>query len=608
MTPCTPKEGARVPWTPALAALLLWALRLAALPLFPSQDGPSHLATGRILFDCLAGREPAASFYSWRPEVLTNQLCSFLLGGLLVAGVPPPAAEAVLQLALLAPLLVAGRRLLAACGASPWALLLLLLPFGGQVLHFGYYNCLASVTLALAGWTAARRGRGRILPHVFFAAALYAHIFGAATFLCLAGAEALLDRRPERLLRWLPHLAAFALAAAGHSGGRPAWMAPVLPDFFGAQWTVRTSGGEPVLRFALLAVLGAGLLAVRRDPRPAAGAARKRLALLALPFLLASGLAPDQMEYAVGLRPRFGLVAWCLLLPALAPPARVRRLGAIALGLAVALLAAGFARDRSLARRLRAVLASWPPAPAGETVLAAFDVYEPASWFLANGFEPAFAFHPRARGLVANQRAIVFNPWIHLPDRWALEGGAVTVANHQSFFPQSPIAHVSPPRPAWRRALTYSCGRLPLAGIRGAAAAILLANLPPGWLAAHAARLPPGLAVAAAGPDWVLLATHPRPRPSAARTAPIFRRELRRFPVPWRPAGRGPRVAAPAALVEALAGTPFTVFTVDPKLHRFRPARPDEASPREGILDRRAAFSFRRFEPPAGAELWLVPR
>ncbi len=100
----------------------------------------------------------------------------------------------------------------------------------------------------------------------------------------------------------------------------------------------------------------------------------------------------------------------------------------------------------------------------------------------------------------------------------------------------------------------------------------------------------------------------PRPRPSAARSAPIFRRELRRFPVPWRPAGRGPRVAAPAALVEALAGTPFTVFTVDPKLHRFRPARPDEASPREGILDRRAAFSFRRFEPPAGAELWLVPR
>lgn len=596
-----------------LSPILLWALYLLLLPLFPSQDGPTHLMSGGILFDCLSEREPASSYYFWRSGKLTNQLCTLGLGLLQEAGLGPRLAEGLWHLLLLALLVWTWKRMIARVQAVPSSALLLLLPFMGQVLHMGFYNFLAGVHLGLLAWTFRRPGFKNPWSDLLFVLALYAHPLGAACYLGLCVFDVLIDRRFQDLWTLLPHTLVFFWVSSGNTGGKMGRTPFDFPDLLGHTWVSVTDRTAMLLSLPLLVLL---VLALRRGwARLGPAGRRRRIQLLiaaSIP-MLASGIFPDLFGAATHLRIRAAYLAWVLLLLALAPIRRseARPLLWLRQALVLALLGFNFAADRSQAQELQAFLDRMPRPVARSTVLAGYDLYQAEVLPLMGGLQSFEPLQLRHNSILDLQSRLESNPWFHILDRWAHEEGLISLNDHQAMYAHSPLGHRKAPGQSWREGLEYKCSQLPLDQLVGAADVILFAHLEQDWSKLARPRLPRDLTVQAQGEDWVSFASAGDSRPETRLASPFFASELSRLPVAW-PIPRteaGTRVHIGVKhFAEANAWFPFRVFVLDFEAKTFRPATKDEIWPTEGAYDGSATATFERIGTPAMGQLYLLPR
>ncbi|MEZ5988158.1 MAG: hypothetical protein R3F30_03370 [Planctomycetota bacterium] len=629
------------PRTWAALPLAAWALFLLAVPFLPTQDGGAHVATGSMWWDCLLGRGPASLVYELHAGMATNVLSNLLLGGLQCVGLGPRLTEALFVLLLLALLVAAWRPLLRRAGAPPWAVALVLLPFGGQVLAMGFYNFMLGVHLGLLGF--ALRGDRAFRPagDALFVLALLAHPLGAATWLGLVGGRALLralpgpwavggpvePRRQARVLvALLPHLlllywvtkvsAGEVVPDLGTTVGPDVEFARQWPDLLGAAFVPLR--GEPalpglLLRVALLALLAGRLVTCWRALPGDARRARLELALLALPPLVLSGLAPPILGPATHLRERAAYLAWLLLLPALAPvPAGGRVPRPVAGGVLVAglgipalVLPALFA----LARLQQDLLDRLPVPRRGAIVLAGFDqmtrdsllrVMQPGGVVA----EPVVPRDYRRYSVAWNRARLTFEPWLHLGYRWAHEGGAVNLNNHQAWYPHSPIRYRDPrdrPSLEFRNLLEYAARFFPVAAAGGLCDELLLMNLPEDWPTWLEPRLGASWRIDGRGPTFArLVAVDP---PGVPHGHPLLQGAIPHgaAPVPVRP-NQGPTIDAGPAR----AHRRFAAFLVAPDLRRFEDAPPDLVAPPEGRFDADGRFRFTRLAPPATGQGFLV--
>ncbi|HEY7515412.1 MAG TPA: hypothetical protein VIC87_13085, partial [Vicinamibacteria bacterium] len=160
-----------------------------AFPLFPSQDGPSHVANSWILRSLLTGGDAAlAGVYRVNLQPFPNWMSHASLAVLLTF-LGPVAAEKVLLTLFLIALPASFRYALDALRPGSRALVALVVPFAyDSSLHLGYYNrAFAAVPflLCLGFWT-RREGRLGIRGTAGLAALLTWLYFCAAVSLVLA--------------------------------------------------------------------------------------------------------------------------------------------------------------------------------------------------------------------------------------------------------------------------------------------------------------------------------------------------------------------------------------------------------------------------------------
>ncbi len=178
--------------TPERAFLLLGAalvVPLWAFPLFPSQDGPSHVANSWILLSLLTGRNrDLTAVYQISLEPFPNWFSHASLAGLLTV-LGPVAAEKVFLTAYVLAMVASFRYALAALRPESRALFGLIVPFVyDSSLHLGYYNrAFASVPFLLSlGFWIRREGRLGIWATAALAALLLWLYFCAAVSVALA--------------------------------------------------------------------------------------------------------------------------------------------------------------------------------------------------------------------------------------------------------------------------------------------------------------------------------------------------------------------------------------------------------------------------------------
>ncbi len=177
---------------PGRAVLLLVAALLVpfwAFPLFPSQDGPSHVANSWILLALLTGQHrDLTAAYELNLQPFPNWFSHGALAGLLTVLEPVP-AEKVLLSAYVLLLVLSFRYALTALRPESSALFGLIIPFvHDSSLHLGYYNrAFASIPFLLAlGFWIRRRGRLGIRGTATLAALLLWLYFCAAVSLSIA--------------------------------------------------------------------------------------------------------------------------------------------------------------------------------------------------------------------------------------------------------------------------------------------------------------------------------------------------------------------------------------------------------------------------------------
>jgi hypothetical protein len=166
---CRPNMAIGVlPRRPALQLAGLLALLLLPIwlfPVFPSQDGPSHVANASLLLDLLRGGPGAAhGLYELNLEPFPNWFTHAGLAALLTVLSPVVAEKAFLS-AFVVLFALAFRNALRALDERAGALAPLCLPLVyDRSLHLGYYNrsfALVPLLLALGLWM---RSRGRLSP------------------------------------------------------------------------------------------------------------------------------------------------------------------------------------------------------------------------------------------------------------------------------------------------------------------------------------------------------------------------------------------------------------------------------------------------------------
>ena len=434
--------AARIVARPAEAiGLLVVAAFLAplwAFSVFPSQDGPSHVANARILLSLLTGRGGEwASIYRVNLEPFPNWFTHASLAGLLsVLG--PVAAEKLFLTAYVLALVASFRFALSVLRPEAAALFGVVLPFVyDEALHLGYYNRgFASVPLLLVlGFWIRRRGRlggrgtavlGMLLLWLYFcaAAALLVTLLSLASLLVAVT----LDERGRGLPDWtlslrrrllglgaaslapLVLLARFqTLQSGGIAGAGPGGLER-LRGLLTLEWLVSLDAREIWLSTALAAALAVVLLAT-----VAARGARLHWhdALLVAAALCTVGYFWAPSVRVAGTGPwggsghdRLALYVPLLLLLWLGAQPLSRRLRRLLLvstiGVSLGLLAVRLPRYAELDAHLREYLSIGPWLPEGATLLplgfahqGRFDDGRPiaertwpfrhaASWFVAS--------------------------------------------------------------------------------------------------------------------------------------------------------------------------------------------------------------------------------
>ncbi len=438
-----------------LLVVAAYLLPFWAFAVFPSQDGPSHVANARILLALLTGGGGEwASIYRVNLEPFPNWFTHASLAGLQgVLG--PVTAEKVFLSAYLLALVASFRFALQALRPGTAGLFVLVLPFASDAaLHLGYYNrAFAAVPLLLALGVWIRRGGrlgargtavlGLLLLWLFFCAAigLLVALLGLLVLLIAVTLDergrGVPDRRRAlrgRLLGLtvaslapLLLLARFQMREAEGVAGPGPGAIERLRGLVTLEWLVALDVREIWLSTALALVLGVVLLAIlaRRGaklrPHDAllATAALGTVAYLWAPAVHMEGHGPWGGPSHDRLAPYLPLL---FLLWLAAQPLRgwLRRLLLVsAVGISVGFLAVRLPRYAELDGHLREYLSLEPWLTRGATLLPL-----------------GFAHHGRSTdGRTLSPRTW---PFRHAASWFVASRGVVNVDNYEaqvSFFP-----------------------------------------------------------------------------------------------------------------------------------------------------------------------------
>ncbi|MCG8463028.1 MAG: hypothetical protein MI919_42630, partial [Holophagales bacterium] len=436
------------------APILVWLVMLLALPLFPSQDGGSHLATARAMLQWLQNEGPARVLLQPAAGLWTNWGATAFLTAGLGLGLSAAWAERLL-LVLLGASWVMGfalvkRRLASGEGSagleSPALAAWLALPFLlSKISLLGFWSFLFSIGLGLLAvgarpdpGTEEVRSARRFAWHLWLLLASVCHPLGGLLALGVLAVEDLAARAPRRLLAVAPHAAFWLLATGGMGAGEMLIPPASMPD-----WSASILHGVPVgpvgpvVRLAFLgalavwATMGLRLSLSEGTGRGAgvASALRIGLASATLALFVAACLGPDRLVGGTLLRPRLTLLGWALLVLALPLPLAslsrtsragtqpprtllsenaLRRAGRAAVGGALATAALAWVGAARLAAEQVDVLSALPARAPAPVVLSSYG---------------GVRRHGSLLGL--------FVPSLHLGSRWAARTGALDLGNYQ---------------------------------------------------------------------------------------------------------------------------------------------------------------------------------
>ncbi len=392
------------------AGLVLGAFLLVpvwAFPLFPSQDGPSHVANSWILRALLTGRHAELTgTFEINLDPCPNWFSHASLAGLLTV-FGPVAAEKVFLTVFVFALLAAFRYALAAFRPESAGLFGLILPFVyDSALHLGYYNrAFAAVPflLSLGFWT-RREGRlgipgtaglAFLLLWLYFCAAvgLVLALLGLGFLLAASTLEERLRSPPDRgrgLVRRglvlaaasLPALLLLARFQARESGGVTGPGPGFLERLRSAatmDFLVSLDARERWLSAMLAAIFAVALVALL-VARSRKGGWQRSDALLALGIVGAAGYFVAPSMGVAGHGPWGGTVhdriaphVWLVLLlwVGTQPLGKVVRRGLLAstIAIGVGLVGLRLPRYAELNAHLGEYLSVAPWVPAGATVL-----------------------------------------------------------------------------------------------------------------------------------------------------------------------------------------------------------------------------------------------
>jgi hypothetical protein len=433
------------------AALALLALvPFWAVAWVPTVDGPSHVYNAWIqahLGDGGSGSYPAlAEYFEIDRRPLPNWTAQAALR-LLLAVLPPAAAEKVLVSGYAVLFLLAARYLAGAVDPGRSWLAWLAVPFALSVaLHFGFYSFCISLALFLL--TLGFWWRGRERPGLRFAVILngllllcyFSHIVSSLLALLALGVLWLATLpsavRAGALRRHLRHVAIllpqavlpvwFLLAQRGAPVRGPREAFPTWSTLFLPRALFSFAGWPPRLILALVFLLLV-LLTLRRRWLESRGTLRFRdedaWPLLAVVLVAVYLLAPEKMAGGSLLKLRLTLYPWLALLPWLDPPPspRFRRAAVAGLALLAAwsvatVLSAYRERDREV-----------------QAFLAAADGIAPDTRVVALVFGPTGAFREPLALFHAFDRAAVARGAVDLDD-YEAASGAFPVRFRSSVF------------------------------------------------------------------------------------------------------------------------------------------------------------------------------
>ena len=590
-----------------LVPLGLWAFYLLLLPLFPSQDGSTHLLTGQMFFDTLLGRQPEPAFYELNTTLFTNLSAAFCLGFLQEIGLSELWAER-LWLFVIGALLFAAFQVVSRRNRQPAIVgFLLLLLLESRIMHMGFWNFLLGVALGFLGYSCRRQGRMSPAGDLLFVLALASHPMGGQFFLGLVFVEAALARAPRRLLRIVPHIVACWIVTQSKVVGDVVWQGLDFPDvFFSGLGAV---GGTSLLdlasRIAIVALL---LLWLVKSMRTKGREEQDRSVLWAgALLLLASAFVPLSVGNASDIPERLVFLAAFCLFPAL-PLREIPRFSRLATVLLPVLIVVQLWPSLSYAHEVAVQqereLSLLPGAEEDRSYILGCDSFD-VGFFPLNFASPRSKIESSAFSLARIKEQARFNPWMHFLDRWAVRGRAIHVLSHQALYEHCLLRLKQEALGPLTQVLQYYPRFLPFDALAAQAEACLLIHLPEGWQQSLLPRLTSGWEVERAGERFVLL------RSRILRDGPVA--DLRVLPV------AKPENLLRPYLVPA-SGTDIVIDT-QPQLAHFgwrafvlyadqSYARADRkiVDPVEGYLDAQGRASLKRVKAPKGAQLILVPK
>jgi hypothetical protein len=388
------KRAPLLAWLYAAATLLLLVPAWTAVRV-PTLDGPCHLYNAFVMHHLHDPAYPLfARHFTLSFAPIPNWLIQALLYGLV--GVLPLAIAEKVLVSLYVVVFAAAAWAFAGCqerARAPWAFLAL--PFvWTEITHYGFYNFVLSVPLALLAVALWWRWRDRLgwRQAAILAALLlltyFAHLVALGEALVAIAVLWLVDFGPERrqgpaLRRWLLHPLLLApqlvlpLWYVWTHASEPApaeWPLPLRALYFadlGALFDVGFGAAQQLLHhgFALLLLVLA--IATLRGLSPSA--------IRDYPFFLAALAAtaiyfgaPGSVGEGLGVQQRLSLFPPLLLLPSLSLRVgrRTQAAVAVAIALLVAWQAAALTRAHRLAERsVDALLAALAPVPPDQRVL-----------------------------------------------------------------------------------------------------------------------------------------------------------------------------------------------------------------------------------------------
>lgn len=429
----------------AVADRWLWLLAAVALaqlvpvwatPMFPSQDGPSHLENAYVLLHHGDEGTRFAEFYEIRLQAIPNWLTHLVLAGLL-AVLPPLIAEKVLLSAIVVGFVAAmGFLVRGVRGATPVAVLLTA-PFAHSlVLYGGLYAFSLGLPLVLAAlglwwrWRAGPWSAGRVVALNALLLGMYlVHILAPVLALVGIGVLALWVHRAS--LRGVAVAVAAVVPAAVPpaiylatglgGGGTLRWPAGLLVAWF-VELASITAYAPPLhgtLGPALAATFAVGIgitLVVRLRGGDRSFRDRDGFVLLALVYLALYAVVPDAAGEGELVSIRLSLMPYLALAPWLVLP-RSRRVvawaAAVALSFAGLQLALNTANNVVAGRGLREYTSALDEVRPGEIML-------PLSYDHRGG-SPAIAVY------------------LHAASYYVVQGGVLNLNNYEASTGHFPL-------------------------------------------------------------------------------------------------------------------------------------------------------------------------